>query len=151
MGSAAWPRLLILLAGTSPRCSINRSALWGRRDLRRGSSKRTEGKMGAGGRRERDAVKEGTDGKGAIAEDIRQVEGVRGTTENNTTEEDTGKTHGEPRHGRSLPVGAGKAEENQQELSPPLLQPPRDTSLQHRAHLGLTGAVTPPLETPGWS
>lgn len=37
--------------------------------------------MGAGGRREKEAEEGGIDGKGAIAEDMRKVEGVRGTTE----------------------------------------------------------------------
>lgn len=48
-------------------------------------------------------------------------------------------------------MGEGKQEGNELELFPPLLQPPRDSSVQHSAHLGLPGAVMAPLETPGWS
>lgn len=74
--------------------------------------------MGEGGRREKEAAEGGINGKRAIAEDMRQVEGVRGTTEKSNNVRGYGKTHREPRHGKRLPVGEGKAEGNQEELSP---------------------------------
>lgn len=108
--------------------------------------------MGAGGRREKEAVEGGINGKRAMAEDMRQVEGVRGTTEKSNNVrgywEDTQRTKTWEKTASGRRKGRGKSAGALPHLSSSL---PQDSSLQHRAHLGLTGAVTPPLETPGWS
>lgn len=73
--------------------------------------------MGAGGRREKEAAEGGICGKAPTAEDMRQVEGVRGTTEKRNGVRGYWEDMGGTRHRRRLPVGQGKAEENEQELS----------------------------------
>lgn len=59
--------------------------------------------------------------------------------------EDTGRTHREPRHGKRLPVGEGKAEGNQQELPPLLLQPPTGQFVAAQGSLGINWSSDTPF------